>query len=402
MRSDAQGWYGISALPSGSCTLRASVTGKTPVEITGLALRDDHQTVQNLDLPVSALIRGTVLLPANPPEGYELYVSATQLDGPGWPVTVTGTSFALADIPAGTYDLTLMRYGYMPLKLRNLTVAAGQAMELGTLNMERSARVSGTIVPAPGTALSFLNSMVGLYDGQTLVTAGVANANGQFSIDIVPPGTYTVRVLNLGQGVSTEQEITLLPGGQAAGIVLNTLAGGVITGTVTNSALGQPVQGVPVDLVASDGQTRRTTTDDTGQYRFDSLPLGEYVVTLTSYGLSGSELVQIAATDGTAVVANLSYAPVATLCGVLQTAEGQPVGDGQVALMENGQVIATTPADATGAFQFALLRGGSFQVQASSQSVVFGTALRGGRQPGRPGDSEPDRWRRRACGDHPE
>ena len=375
VQSDAQGRYLLSALPEGTCTLSAWATGSVPVEVAGVALRDGQQTIRNFAMPVCALIRGTVQLPSNPPEGFQLYVSATQLGGPGWDVTVDGLSFSLANIPGGTYDLTLMRYGYVPLKLRNMTVTAGQTLDLGTLSMERAASVSGIIVPqVPGMELSYLNTMVAVFDGQTPVMAGMADSAGRFQIDTVPPGKYTARVLNLGQGLSTEQEVTLLPGGQATGIVLNILAGGVVTGTVTNTANGQPAQGVPVDLVSADGQETRTTTDAAGRYRFPSLPLGQYVASVTSYGLAGSEPVQVTAADGTEVVADLSYTPVATIGGLLRTDDGLLVRDGQVSLLENGRVIATTSADLSGAFQFALLRGGTFQIQATSDFVCFGAS----------------------------
>ena len=121
----------------------------------------------------------------------------------------------------------------------------------------------------------------------------------------------------------------------------------------------------------STGQILRTTTDATGGYRFDRLANGNYVVHLLIGGSAGSKVVTISDPTGVEITADLQYSAVARITGRLLTVLGSPVADGQVALLSNGAVVATSLVDATGAYGFLVASPGTYDLRAAAPDANF-------------------------------
>ena len=79
-----------------------------------------------------------------------------------------------------------------------------------------------------------------------------------------------------------------------AGLLLSSLtASATIFGTVTgliHDPQHRPVQGAQVTLrAASSAWTKTLSSDDAGEFRFDSVPLGEYTVKVELSGFASEE-----------------------------------------------------------------------------------------------------------------
>jgi protocatechuate 3,4-dioxygenase beta subunit len=126
---------------------------------------------------------------------------------------------------------------------------------------------------------------------QDCVTA--TDSAGQFKIEGVAPGEYSVSVMRSGFVALSKKEqeatITLQAGQDVTGLVYKMQAAGVITGKIVD-ADGDPVPSVAVvaktiGKVAAgmnggpnEGDAGQAVTNDLGEFRIANLPAGQYVV----------------------------------------------------------------------------------------------------------------------------
>lgn len=136
---------------------------------------------------------------------------------------------------------------------------------------------------------------------QEYVTA--TDAFGQFRIEGIVPGEYSVTVTHLGFVLSNSgaepQPITLAPGQSVKDLLYKMQATGVITGKITE-ADGDPLQGVSVwvtregqngnalltgEPAEGEGGPATEATNDLGEYRIANLRPGRYVVQAQLHGM---------------------------------------------------------------------------------------------------------------------
>ncbi len=114
---------------------------------------------------------------------------------------------------------------------------------------------------------------------------------------------------------------------------------GSITGVVTDAKTGAPLSGVQI-ILKEKNQTH--TTDQTGAFRFDSLPEGTYTVSFNRAGyVPRTEIVNVKA--GSPTVFNVSLAPVeknvGTLLGkVIDKETGNPIAGAVISVEGVGSV----------------------------------------------------------------
>jgi subtilisin family serine protease len=138
---------------------------------------------------------------------------------------------------------------------------------------------------------------------------------------------------------------------------------GAIAGVVTDASSGSPIAGATV--VADGPVSRSTTTDASGAYSFNPVPVGTYDVTASMFGYgSASQSAEVLADQTTTVNLALTPAASGSLSGVVRDNFMQPVANATVTIQNTPIPPATT--DANGNYSFASVPEGTYNVTASA------------------------------------
>jgi hypothetical protein len=265
---------------------------------------------------------------------------------------------------------------------------------------------------------------VQLYDDVgTLITATVTGANGHYSFDHLPEGTYTVKIDPATlpadatptydfDGIGTPNEVDFIsaPAGTTNtdidfGYRTPTAATASVGDRVWNDVNGDGVQdanetglnGVTIQLLdAANNLAGTATTSGDGNYTFGTLAAGTYTVRIVAstlpagvaptYDLDGVGTANIAtfdlATGQNRTDVDFGYQGTASVGdrvwidyngdGVQDPGEGGINGVTVQLLDAGGNVLATTTTSGDGNYAFSRLNGGSYSVRVVDTSLPAG------------------------------
>jgi len=211
-------------------------------------------------------------------------VGAWEVDGLPAPGTYTVT-FTRRDVASQTVSVSLDASGTItpgPQGARitaagiAVTVRSSTAVVWGTVSQP-----GGDTVCPGSSALG--EAQVNLSSGSssyTVTSASVpAGQCGQYRIEQVPPGTYTLTV-SAGAGTSPASAVITLAGGQSLRHNVKLLSPASMAGTVTQA--GEARDGWTVFLYVATQYpatvTATTTTSATGKFTFKDIAAGKYIV----------------------------------------------------------------------------------------------------------------------------
>lgn len=188
----------------------------------------------------------------------------------------------------------------------NLTAAA-TAIDITTVDVEnidfavrQGGRISGTITDADNAALLLSGIGVEVYDGAgRKVAEAVTNTQGEYLVEALPGGSYTVRTRNnrgyqdkLHDGFGCTPfcnpvngtTVSVTEGATVSGINFDLIRSVAISGTVTVD--GVPAENITVEVYGAVGNLiTETLSAADGSYAFTSLAPGEfYLRTRNSFG----------------------------------------------------------------------------------------------------------------------
>ena len=352
----------------------------------------------------------TYTLEAELPEGHVLYGNSPVVLAPGALQSVTRTAF-------------------LPARVSGLV----------WLDLDNNAYLSETdtfLADVPVRAVDELGNV--LAEART-------GSDGRFQLDRLPPGTlYLETVLPEGTAFATvpadpglgrvfaaldtregrSEALTLLPGQHLDTVRIGAVRMGAVRGTVwqdlDNDGLfgaSEPLlAGVRVELWKSGALVAEGMTGEDGRYAFEALRPDSYTVMLTLpdgwvYGrrVSGAEdrTSHVAESDRAQAqysvvltaraVSDRSHAigalPLAGIAGKAALTDGAPLSGVQVRLTLDNRTVSEAVTDAHGAFRFAGLRPGAYQLRytlsphthafedlTAGASVETGIALRAGEE----------------------
>jgi len=464
-KTDANGMYSFDKLPDGTYSVKVVKDGAlADNEQTG----DPDSTLDNASEPITLdeanptkkdvdfgyvpdyFIKGTIYRDGNRSGALDtdekLYEGVTvQLrDADGTVVATTTTdadgAYSFDKLPAGTYTVTVVQDG--PIAGLEQTgdpdATKDNASESITLNNDNPSTtdvnfgyvnnnsLSGTVYrddsrngDQDGTEPGYSGVIVQLLDkdGQVITTT-TTDANGRYSFDKLPDGTYSVTVVKDGELADTEQTedpdatkdnssepVTLgednpfkdhidfgyVPDYSIHGLVYRDGDRSESHGTDEKGYANQTVE-----LRDKDGKVVATTTTDAdGAYSFEKLPAGDYTVTVVKDGAltdldqtedpdstkdSASGVISLSNDHRTRTDVNFGYIANNSINGSIYRdgdrdgrkgdTEGRYSGVTVQLLDENGTVIATTTTDKDGTYSFEHLSDGTYSIKVVKDGVL--------------------------------
>ena len=454
----ADGTYSFAKLPAGKYTVKVEPSDLlkkleqtedpdgTKDNTSGVVqVSHDNPSVQNVNFGYATnyTIKGTVYRDADRSEtledGEKLYqgVTVDLLDASGNVVATTTTdahgAYAFTNLEEGTYKVRVRKEGPIADLVQTEDPDGTKDNTSGDITLELNDpikenvnfgyisdnSISGTIYRDDNRSNSHNGGEAGYpeqtvqlldKDGQVIKTTKT-DANGNYSFDNLPDGTYSVKVVK--DGALTDLEQTEDPDGTkdsaSEPIVLNEdnptkknvnfgyVPDYFIKGTIyrdgnRSGALdaGEKLyEGVTVNLVDADGTVVATTTTDAdGSYSFDKLPAGTYSVTVVQDGpIAGleqtgdpdatkdnaSEPITLNNVNPSTTDVNFGYIADNSLSGTVYRDDSrngdqdgtEPGYSGvTVQLLDaSGNVVATTTTDANGTYSFSKLPDGTYSVK---------------------------------------
>ena len=454
----ADGTYSFAKLPAGKYTVKVEPSDLlkkleqtedpdgTKDSASGVVqVGHDNPSVKNVNFGYATnyTIKGTVYRDADRSEsledGEKLYqgVTVDLLDNAGNVVATTTTdahgAYAFTNLEEGTYKVRVHKEGPIADLVQTEDPDATKDNTSGDITLELNDpikenvnfgyisdnSISGTIYRDDNRSNSLNGGEAG-YPEQTvqlLDKAGAVikttktDANGNYSFDNLPDGTYSVKVVK--DGALTDLEQTEDPDATkdsaSEPIVLNEdnptkknvnfgyVPDYFIKGTIyrdgnRSGALdaGEKLyKGVTVNLVDADGTVVATTTTDAdGTYSFDKLPAGTYSVKVVQDGPiasleqtgdpdatkdNASEPITLNNDNPSTTDVNFGYVNNNSLSGTVYRDDSrngdqdgtEPGYSGvTVQLLDaSGNVVATTTTDANGTYSFSKLPDGTYSVK---------------------------------------
>ena len=467
-KTDANGMYSFDKLPDGTYSVKVVKDGAlADTEQTG----DPDSTLDNASEPITLdeanptkkdvdfgyvpdyFIKGTIYRDGNRSGALDtdekLYEGVTvQLrDADGTVVATTTTdadgAYSFDKLPAGTYTVTVVQDG--PIAGLEQTgdpdATKDNASEPITLNNDNPSTtdvnfgyvnnnsLSGTVYrddsrngDQDGTEPGYSGVTVQLLDkdGQVIATT-TTDANGNYSFDKLPDGTYSVTVVKDGELADTEQteDPDATKDNASEPVTLNednpskdhidfgyvpdySIHGLVYRDGDRSESHGAGEKGYAnqtVELRDKDGKVVATTTTDAdGAYSFEKLPAGDYTVKVVKDGAltdldqtedpdstkdSASGVISLGNDHRTQTDVNFGYIANNSINGTIYRdgdrdgrkgdTEGRYSGVTVQLLDKDGKVIATTTTDKDGKYSFEHLPDGTYSVTVVKDGALADT-----------------------------
>ena len=465
--TDASGNYNFLGLADGTYTVKVDTTGKlagleqtedpsgaknsqsTPITFTR---NDPDVTNVNFGYAKDYSIAGNVYRDSNRSESKDASetvfqgVTVNLVDASGNVVATTTTdadgNYSFSKLPAGDYTVKVVKDGAIkdmdqtedPDGTKDnasgkISIGADNPTQTGVnFGYNPNNTIKGSVYRDDNRSSSRDGSEEG-YQGQTVqlldqdgnvVATTTTAADGSYSFEHLPDGTYSVKAVKDGALTDTEQTedpdgtkdnasepITLDPTQSVKeGVNFGYVPDYSLSGTIyrdgnrsaSHDSTENPYAGVTVNLLDSAGNVvATTTTDANGGYSFSKLPAGDYRVKVDTTGTlkgldqtedpdgiadSTSGTISLNNTNRTQSGVNFGYIENNSISGTIFRDEARNgVKDPsdprfpsvKVTLLdENGNVVETTTTDSNGAYKFSHLPAGKYRVKVDTTGVLNG------------------------------
>ena len=344
-QSDSDGFYKIGGLAAGTYRVEANAPGFSVQYYNGVAEWDNATLVEvvvgqktgniNFSMATGGSISGTVYQAdgTTPIQGAVVDAAPSQGGGGNNAVTDSNGRYRIESLAPGDYQVNARAPGFASqfyftgaksASSTSVTVTSGQDTPDIDFSLDQGGAIEGTVFESDG-----FTPIPGAFVWAEQVGNGIGGENftdvsGNYKIDSLPPGQYTVQAEAPGfaheyyNGSETEASstpVTVSGTATTQNIDFTLGGGGAIEGTVFESDGTTPISGANVfasfigggaggEGGEGDGGTgsmagigRGTETDTDGSYRIDGLPGGQYVVSAWANGF-GTEYYNESATTG--------------------------------------------------------------------------------------------------------
>ncbi|WP_377887184.1 carboxypeptidase regulatory-like domain-containing protein [Alkalihalobacillus sp. R86527] len=367
--TNVSGVYTIDELAPGDYKIRFSKSLFT-TQVLGFNLEAGETEVLNgtlqenpgtltgtiTDATTSAPLPGTTIQVTNG-LGVTVATSTTDLNG----------EYTIEMLAPGFYTVTFVAPGY-----GSQTVGAKiQSEQTTTLDVpleQLVGAISGTITDTLGNPVA--GSVIEIFSNNVLVASTTTDSNGNYIINNLIPGAYSITASNNGFSSETVGASVIVNETSTADVTL-TPNPGTLTGTV-RSLDGIALEGVV--LTIRDDRTganiTQVVTNNQGVYTATGLAPGNYSITALLEDFQSKQTGSTIVSDQTTTTDFILEPNPASVTGaIINAATGLPITDLMIEVKVvdlNGNVLTTTFTDLTGQYEVNHLLPGTYGIVASA------------------------------------
>lgn len=301
-RTLSDGTFEIKGLDSALYRIDATLAGFTADKFPRVGV-DGGQVTSGVDIRLLELqpggISGRVLqMDGVTPVGGATVTATLEGAGPSaFNLSTTSApdgSYSVSGLPEGTYTVVAQKPGFSSATVPGVAVTQGNITTgIDLLLAPGPGSLSGRVTNAQNN-LPILGAKVSVTSGGREIASATTDANGQYRIEQVPAGTYTVLATATGFATGRQTGVVVRTDEETKNVnfALNPLPPGSLSGTITNAANNRPLGDAVVEVladgavVASVVSTAQVQTlgGITFNYRFEAIPAGTYSVRVRASG----------------------------------------------------------------------------------------------------------------------
>ena len=357
--ADASGNYNFAGLSNGSYTVTPSKTGFnfTP-PFQSVTVNGANQTANFTAAPQTWTVSGTVTPAANGAGSTLSLIQGSSTIGTA--IADASGSYTFPGVSNGAYTVTPAKsaFSFTPLS-QSINVSGANVTSVNFSAAAQTWTIQGTISGGAGASVT-------LSRGSTIVANTNADSSGNYTLNGVANGMYTVTPGNAGYIFTPASQIVAVNGAAVTGINFTAAPTWTIQGNISPVSAAA---GAIVTLTQSAATVATANTDSGGNFGFDAVN-GVYTATPTRSGYSFTPPSQTVTVSG-APVNGISFIasplPTYTISGNIANGNGASV-------TLSGVATASTTADASGNFSFGGLSNGSYTVAASKAGFTISPA----------------------------
>ncbi len=389
MFTDGAGRFAFTHVSSSSIRVRVQADGfETQSRTVSQALEAEPRD-QNLSFELGqgqSLPGRTVTLRGTPVPKARIEANSLLKDVQATAVAVSdeGGNFILDGLGAQAYQVTASCPGFSDARLPKVTVSAGYI----TIEMGQRGAAEGHVVTADGRAvpdftLHLMRHVANREPNFVGDRRAFQSGDGFFRYDNLDPADYVLEARAEGWADTRSEPFTIAGGDDPpTQVTIVMLKGGTLCGTVRR-ADGTPAAGAQVSLnennyidnaigaifrtiAPTDERERRARAGSDGAYCFSGIPPGTYQVAAALDGSAPEAVNDVFVQDdslGGNAALDIRLPPGAVIAGRAVSAANRPLAFCKVQISQKGSgFMEASATDKDGAFAFANLRPGSYQV----------------------------------------
>jgi len=304
-------------------------------------------------------VSGTVTDTGSDPVSCALVMARLNGTHKGSDITAGDGTYTIFGLVAGTYGIRVVACGYEYRIESNVVVTDGQNTVKNITNLADEGIITGKVTRSDETS-PIADVVVTADNGSGFSRGVITDASGNYTIDKLPEGTYTVKGLKVDCTFSESQTPEVTSGQTTSGVDLVGV-NGKISGKVTESDGTTAIEGAFVTAKNSNGIIKgRDITDSLGNYELIGLATGSY--TVKSWRDEGpiAEVSGVSVTDGETTDRDLAAAGGSISGTVKNSSQTAIEGAILTAKKDSSMYIATS--DSSGNYKIEALPAGTYEV----------------------------------------
>jgi len=369
--TDSSGNYLFSGIAPGSYTVSASKT-LYQTQVVGVSVSSDTTTIANFSLAADpGIISGTVTAATGGGPLVSVLIQVI-LDNI---VIATGLTddngeYSVGGLAPGSYAVRAGKTGYQT-STTGAIVASGSVTTVNFSLAANPGAIAGTITDSVTTA-PIAGATIAVRLGGSIIFMDITDDNGNYSIEGVAPGSYTVSASKSGYQTNIVGAIVTAGTTTLVDLALSPNPGEV-SGIVTDLSTGTPIAGATVEILDDNIFITSTLTESNGAYQISGLTPGSYIMHVHASGYQlGVVGAVIESGQTTTVNFSLESNPATVEGTVISTVDGLPIAGTLIEVIEDSFILASTLTDSSGAYSITGLFSGTFTMHAHATNYQTG------------------------------